>query len=191
MGRLRNALRQDHPRIRGEHLGAGWSAPAGRGSSPHTRGAPLGHAHRDIPGVDHPRIRGEHARERRNLRGLQGSSPHTRGARTLRATHRRRARIIPAYAGSTLAGMAGSWPVRDHPRIRGEHYRPGRYFFGVGGSSPHTRGARRIVGVIVDGLGIIPAYAGSTFPGASSGRAHTDHPRIRGEHTPFCDARNM
>ena len=52
------------------------------------------------------------------------------------------------------------------------------------GSSPHTRGApsgRRRQG---DGLGIIPAYAGST-PGYRPHRtASADHPRIRGEHDP-------
>ena len=113
-------------------------------------------------------------------------------------------RIIPAYAGSTEGAAPddeqneGSSPhtrgaptratgprpsTRDHPRIRGEHYRA----VGVGGG----------VG------GIIPAYAGSTqspvmnaiamagssphtrgAPGTSTSprRPGWDHPRIRGEH---------
>ena len=31
----------------------------------------------------------------------------------------------------------------DHPRIRGEHYLPKEADIFEGGSSPHTRGARR------------------------------------------------
>ena len=71
----------DHPRIRGEHLAQEPPAPAGGGSSPHTRGA-LSNAARSqstariIPAyagsttakcpaltrtADHPRIRGEHS----------------------------------------------------------------------------------------------------------------------------------
>ena len=71
----------DHPRIRGEHgviVVSLWDAM-----------------------VDHPRIRGEHALRRFIDKGNQGSSPHTRGALTAHLLHRRQARIIPAYAGST------------------------------------------------------------------------------------------
>ena len=71
---------------------------------------------------------------------------------------------------------------RDHPRIRGEHLGWLSGSGGVVGSSPHTRGARRL------GLGrrqtgrIIPAYAGSTRSGTSNSASTRDHPRIRGEH---------
>ncbi|ERH20054.1 hypothetical protein HMPREF0043_00183 [Actinobaculum sp. oral taxon 183 str. F0552] len=52
-----------------------------------------------------------------------------------------RRRIIPAYAGSTLAA-ARRWPsVWDHPRIRGEHWLGGPIWRKYAGSSPHTRGA--------------------------------------------------
>ena len=97
-----DAVRRDHPRIRGEHSciavleRPGWGiipAYAGStfnetgdalremGSSPHTRGALC------ISGIstnrprDHPRIRGEHGRLGAGQRGQAG--------------------IIPAYAGST------------------------------------------------------------------------------------------
>ena len=72
----------DHPRIRGEHDVYDMVTARGRGSSPHTRGAPLlrqaadqelriipAYAGSTGPGVfdpprgrDHPRIRGEHSR---------------------------------------------------------------------------------------------------------------------------------
>ena len=70
--------------------------------------------------------------------------------------------IIPAYAGSTNAAAAGH--------------------LHVGGSSPHTRGARyREIGFeTIDR--IIPAYAGSTAATGASRPTRSDHPRIRGEH---------
>ena len=157
------------------------------GSSPHTRGARGLTAPSARRVRDHPRIRGEHREGAAPQRVVPGSSPHTRGARCkilrqerwlrdhprIRGEHRvsyspdySERRIIPAYAGSTLAGLSctmpsegssphtrGAQPLqlcsllwwRDHPRIRGEHARrPGR-----------LRGQR----------GIIPAYAGSTSMG--------------------------
>ena len=53
------------------------------------------------------------------------------------------------------------------------------------GSSPHTRGAPAPGFSIRPGAGIIPAYAGSTFPSLASTSARRDHPRIRGEHSKF------
>ena len=51
-----------------------------------------------------------------------GSSPHTRGAQRRRIGDQMRARIIPAYAGSTPFTAAPPRMDRDHPRIRGEHF---------------------------------------------------------------------
>ena len=132
----------DHPRIRGEHSLACGASTKGTGSSPHTRGAPVGFGaqlrdRRIIPAyagstsartgpswrrADHPRIRGEHRRGRHG--------------------HIRVARIIPAYAGSTLPARGRPDSCADHPRIRGEHPR------------------RRAKAILT--CRIIPAYAGST-----------------------------
>ena len=68
---------------------------------------------------DHPRIRGEHVGGQIVLLAIVGSSPHTRGAPPQLVDEPPRARIIPAYAGSTGPGVFD--PPRDHPRIRGEH----------------------------------------------------------------------
>ena len=51
-----------------------------------------------------------------------------------------------------------------------------------GGSSPHTRGARRLDAKHHHRIRIIPAYAGSTPLGCQASSSHQDHPRIRGEH---------
>ena len=93
-----------------------------RGSSPHTRGA-LSHPLEglDEAGIipayagstlpenvdrlkteDHPRIRGEHPPQLVDEPSRAGSSPHTRGARRPSCAPSSSARIIPAYAGSTL-----------------------------------------------------------------------------------------
>ena len=198
----------DHPRIRGEHRRADPPDRPPPGSSPHTRGAPPDlHGPGPFSGIipayagsttssgssslraaDHPRIRGEHS-QAGGWEGWQlaseGSSPHTRGAQIDGERHASALRIIPAYAGSTArpgAGRAGSWPVRDHPRIRGEHG-PGPCGLGpFSGSSPHTRGARCSTCSGAPIARIIPAYAGSTSVPGAFPPCCTDHPRIRGEH---------
>ena len=112
---------RDHPRIRGEHRLAELREGPRGGSSPHTRGARMdelinGLTGRIIPAYagstvdrrhccsgtwDHPRIRGEHILVTSLQCLLYGSSPHTRGALVAYHQSPKRARIIPAYAGST------------------------------------------------------------------------------------------
>ena len=175
-------LSGDHPRIRGEHSSFSARLLISRGSSPHTRGAPAPPVIRvaeggiipayagstmatyrlDLMTQDHPRIRGEHSNPLEQHWGHPGSSPHTRGALKSSRNGPSRARIIPAYAGSTCAPINKAYASKDHPRIRGEHSKG--YLTGVisSGSSPHTRGAPpRCPQMFVD-TRIIPAYAGST-----------------------------
>ena len=112
---------KDHPRVCGEHQSAGLFLAYDKGSSPRMRGALLlvwltiglmriipayaGSTTRMLPQHwvyrDHPRVCGEHLTISTQLKYLKGSSPRMRGA--LERLHRRlrRARIIPAYAGST------------------------------------------------------------------------------------------
>ena len=173
------------------------------GSSPHTRGAPGGDP-RSRSGVgiipayagstrptdglrllrrDHPRIRGEHFREVGTLIFDEGSSPHTRGAHAVGRQRGAAPRIIPAYAGSTLARPGARGPTRDHPRIRGEHSCIVDRQLARPGSSPHTRGAPVPGFSIRPGAGIIPAYAGSTRWRWIAPTRSEDHPRIRGEYS--------
>ena len=173
----------DHPRIRGEHVAWHLQESSQLGSSPHTRGAlPRGrdpHFRRGIiPAYagstpssparsrkrkDHPRIRGEHTLSEHSRTLVSGSSPHTRGAPRWESAMPRKARIIPAYAGSTSRRSWPTSPSADHPRIRGEHRLDIPWPQAMQGSSPHTRGAQ------------IHARAGHRFV--------SDHPRIRGEHS--------
>jgi len=172
------------------------------GSSPHTRGAPGrkdpgGRRVGIIPAYagstllvncrrqrerDHPRIRGEHNSFAWVLYSLPGSSPHTRGALSFIVASFAHVGIIPAYAGSTHIRWLPIKEQRDHPRIRGEHYKQMKKAGYREGSSPHTRGALFLSFFWPVPVGIIPAYAGSTFKNASTRLLARDHPRIRGEH---------
>ena len=193
---------KDHPRIRGEHLpGSSWTALR-CGSSPHTRGAhqraPVWVRHQGIiPAYagstwrrtgrrrrcrDHPRIRGEHTDYAAEISEWKGSSPHTRGAPSWRRLVAERCGIIPAYAGSTVPIALMATAFADHPRIRGEHALRASSQGTLLGSSPHTRGARRLLRRGRRRQGIIPAYAGSTSKNRAPTPPAKDHPRIRGEH---------
>ena len=111
-----------------------------------------------------------------------GSSPHTRGAPSRSPRWSTLGRIIPAYAGSTRRSAKSPPSCADHPRIRGEHITDKEPATPTQGSSPHTRGAQPVDRHADRPGGIIPAYAGSTLPGAPVDVVDQDHPRIRGEH---------
>ena len=132
----------DHPRIRGEHIQKQSADSTGKGSSPHTRGAPSSLSSSFWVSVDHPRIRGEHGRDIVHVGPPAGSSPHTRGAPGEDCLGHLMCRIIPAYAGSTGSIRWLLLRCWDHPRIRGEH-------------ETDTLAHKQQVW-------IIPAYAGST-----------------------------
>ena len=90
--------------------------------------------------------------------------------------------IIPALAGNTCRCLPNGYQDPDHPRSRGEY--AGAIHAGLAstGSSPLSRGIRRIVHIIKDIGGIIPALAGNTCCLRSRISASTDHPRSRGEY---------
>ena len=191
---------QDHPRTRGVYVAA-VAVPAFKlGSSPHTRGLPVGGRGRGGPtGIipahagftktsppalrrmrDHPRTRGVYPSGPSPASTLSGSSPHTRGLPVVRFSEDEDAGIIPAHAGFTTSPPELSVPAADHPRTRGV------YNFNVlwsgwrDGSSPHTRGLL-CGGVLVAGSPrIIPAHAGFTTLTCCPGACRTDHPRTRG-----------
>ena len=91
-----------------------------------------------------------------------------RGARIRKCLLLLLRRIIPAYAGSTFGDGLTGVGLWDHPRVCGEHGLGAAVGWRGGGSSPRMRGARHGHAQGGDGLGIIPAYAGSTgliYPG--------------------------
>ena len=90
--------------------------------------------------------------------------------------------IIPAYAGSTFFILTEHLGYGDHPRVCGEHGCAYTLRTLVTGSSPRMRGALLNAGMCVAGMGIIPAYAGSTPPVEQHNLQVRDHPRVCGEH---------
>ena len=173
-----------HPRSRGEHSETPWLLAVDEGSSPLARGALLGRNRRCLPtGLiparagstnqhrlgpyprgAHPRSRGEHKNLIPKKFSFTGSSPLARGALVFNAVCFFISGLIPARAGSTPWFSSLVLFYWAHPRSRGEHL----VVFVLGvlvlGSSPLARGAQILVAVHVEGLGLIPARAGSTPP---------------------------
>jgi hypothetical protein len=151
----------DHPRIRWEHINPHDVGDETWGSSPHTRGARVGH-HRAVDPV-------------RIIPAYAGSTaPSTAQVAS--------SWIIPAYAGSTY-GHYGStfWDSGSSPHTRGEHVCPNALCTHFHGSSPHTRGAQLHHGQAMRDLRIIPAYAGSTYlPLPDGGALFGSSPHTRG-----------
>ena len=151
-----------HPRSRGENSVKSVVAKPINGSSPLTRGKPIGarrdrRLHRLIPAHAgktgssparagtrraHPRSRGENTVVRPQGRRERGSSPLTRGKHRPRQADHARDGLIPAHAGKTHEGGEELGPVKAHPRSRGENLTPGTGASLSAGSSPLTRGQR-------------------------------------------------
>ena len=113
---------------------------------------------------------------------LMGSSPRMRGTRHGRGVDAALPGIIPAYAGNTEWNRSAQWSNWDHPRVCGEHGDYADYAIRNKGSSPRMRGTPR--GDLHRCLdrGIIPAYAGNTWPARTGCCDTRDHPRVCGEH---------
>ena len=132
--------------------------------------------------ADHPRVRGEHAPGGWRRRGGWGPSPRARGALPLGADVPHVLGTIPACAGSTPGRAASQTCRRDHPRVRGEHNRPGTGPAPGRGPSPRARGAPLFSEADKNVVGTIPACAGSTASPVPAPSGPRDHPRVRGEH---------
>ena len=175
------------------------------GSSPHARGTlgdviQLAGGRRFIPAYAgnaalsalrrswaavHPRIRGERERAERNQVVKDGSSPHTRGTPGLLHHVWRSGRFIPAYAGNAPTSRANLAASPVHPRIRGERGTASMMYSDDDGSSPHTRGTRRIDLPGAREERFIPACAGNAQ--ASICCISSDFgssPHARGTHPP-------
>ena len=181
------------------------------GSSPLTRGAPVGwrftkkpeglipaYAGSTITEMTlayifraHPRLRGEHFRFGSLTGRGGGSSPLTRGAQNTRPNAQTMMWLIPAYAGSTAIRIGSISTARAHPRLRGEHVAAGASPFLSQGSSPLTRGALCLCNRLVSIRGLIPAYAGSTTWNLRCWIQWWAHPRLRGEHWPIFHCRKL
>ena len=131
---------RDHPRACGEQSARVGDMMDAVGSSPRVRGAGRGvlvpqlgsgiiparagsrsrESYRAYPVPDHPRACGEQPGNKGGAGERMGSSPRVRGADPCTLHMEPRARIIPARAGSRLAGIDTDMVPEDHPRACGE-----------------------------------------------------------------------
>ena len=125
---------------------------------------------------------GEHLDAGSEQKPCPGSSPHVRGALQVTQVEREAVGIIPACAGSTQARRNPAPPLRDHPRMCGEHTLMLDVWQSFQGSSPHVRGALSEARTPRPEHGIIPACAGSTPSYRLRLNQARDHPRMCGEH---------
>ncbi len=193
-----------HPRVRGDHSWCPVGAVHGTGSSPRSRGPlglPVQHVHptRFIPafagttpvrhrrrrrGTVHPRVRGDHSGFSRAVSYSIGSSPRSRGPRRGDRDLRRRARFIPAFAGTTYRPRFAPARRSVHPRVRGDHVPDADGQAHRTGSSPRSRGPHPIAPCRRPVARFIPAFAGTTCAATGVRRTATVHPRVRGDHVP-------
>ena len=193
--------RRAHPRSRGENCWAWSGSLRGGGSSPLTRGkqnwwhdlevaAGLIPAHagktmrrprRRGTFRAHPRSRGENQIKRSGLSRTRGSSPLTRGKPRSRRRRPGACRLIPAHAGKTYSPLSTQLRARAHPRSRGENRRRFSWVSRGAGSSPLTRGKRRLASRAWGRTGLIPAHAGKTTAVSTGAPTSRAHPRSRGE----------
>ena len=190
-----------HPRSRGENARSGASRACRAGSSPLTRGKQAvdwrgGSARGLIPAhagkttarrrttasvPAHPRSRGENEMLVSMSLSFRGSSPLTRGKLGHGLVEIRGRRLIPAHAGKTSFLASSCVSLEAHPRSRGENDLEWRILLCTTGSSPLTRGKRRIAAGEEFTDRLIPAHAGKTTTGRARSSCTQAHPRSRGE----------
>ena len=197
----RPAAPRAHSRSRRENRSASRVIVITAGSSPLTRGKQqlqLGlqeggrlipaHAGKTTVGIRpgsrstaHPRSRGENEKARDAAGIPWGSSPLTRGKHLLAEELEDVERLIPAHAGKTDRMFLQRPSVEAHPRSRGENRGEVGSAHAEGGSSPLTRGKRRLTLATLLFSGLIPAHAGKTHYCLMKPRSTRAHPRSRGE----------
>ncbi len=192
---------QAHPRSRGENIPRSFRAPSRAGSSPLTRGKPYclllvrvrvglipAHAGKtrvmvawSVMRAAHPRSRGENDEKWAASDAMQGSSPLTRGKCRQLLGRASIPGLIPAHAGKTTSALTCVSAPRAHPRSRGENGEQDPQCLRRAGSSPLTRGKRRLRQRRPERRRLIPAHAGKTRSRKLEQLSARAHPRSRGE----------
>ena len=129
----------------------------------------------------HPRSRGENLNLVMIDEAWAGSSPLTRGKLGCEDRLPGTSRLIPAHAGKTSPRSGTASLPSAHPRSRGENLVALRSGMTLRGSSPLTRGKRRLDQVDQPRWRLIPAHAGKTSSTPEMRYERTAHPRSRGE----------
>ena len=90
-------------------------------------------------------------------------------------------RLIPAWAGKTRSSSLSGLPVAAHPRVGGENTVAFVLTPTIIGSSPRGRGKLYHMGRLLCCFGLIPAWAGKTWPFQVACLFAWAHPRVGGE----------
>ena len=88
----------------------------------------------------HPRVGGENPKTRSEALPDPGSSPRGRGKPSWTGGWEGESRLIPAWAGKTLAGFPLPMTQAAHPRVGGENPKTRSEALPDPGSSPRGRG---------------------------------------------------
>ena len=158
----------------------------------------------------HPRSRGENSTRERAAPHSAGSSPLMRGKHGHASQREVKDGLIPAHAGKTSATSGAGLPSAAHPRSREENGLIEFLGRDLAGSSPLTRGKRKVSRPTIHARGdsslltrgkrsgrprigvdrgLIPAHAGKTTGKNGHSHKYRAHPRSRGENA-FCRATN-
>ena len=130
----------------------------------------------------HPRVGGEHEINAALIKLAAGSSPRGRGTPLCVSASVNIGRLIPAWAGNTLARAPTHFCAPAHPRVGGEHRSTLYALVKSDGSSPRGRGTRINWPLQDPGPRLIPAWAGNTPSSHEKPRFPAAHPRVGGEH---------
>ena len=91
--------------------------------------------------------------------------------------------LIPTYAGNTLSFFTAVGCEGAHPHVCGEHLWLPRPRLAAPGSSPRMRGTQCLEFGAGAGGGLIPTYAGNTWPLNRRYAQPRAHPHVCGEHS--------
>ncbi len=192
----------DHPRVRGDHRGAGIALDPAVGPPPRARGPPpparwgrarsgttpacAGTTHRPArqrrKARDHPRVRGDHVEERALLTRHPGPPPRARGPQAVTGCPAPGPGTTPACAGTTILLGVRIAEREDHPRVRGDHSASVLVSLLKQGPPPRARGPHSRSRHLHRGRGTTPACAGTTSSWRAASSRPWDHPRVRGDH---------
>ncbi len=136
----------------------------------------------------HPRSRWENLRSAGAVVFRAGSSPLTRGKHCHPGRRQHNHGLIPAHAGKTSCRRMTWLASWAHPRSRGENVFLRSQEGNRRGSSPLTRGKRRLGDDEHTRERLIPAHAGKTQDSTTSLYSPRAHPRSRGENHLGCSS---
>ena len=131
----------------------------------------------------HPHSRGENFACAPTSQASEGSSPLTRGKPPDVSWVETRAGLIPTHAGKTHARDREPHQHEAHPHSRGENIWTAAALKSRAGSSPLTRGKRRVRPSSHSTPGLIPTHAGKTRRRDRRRAAPGAHPHSRGENS--------